>query len=272
MSTLRSIQAQFRASSLKGAAPALAAVVVAGGIDPARRLQIHRNHLRTTLTDALAATFPTVAALVGEEFFGAIARDFIAVEPPRAPCLFEYGAAFPDFIARHRACRSLPYLADAARFDWQINVAYHTADRTPLARERLAAIAPDDYDRVRLVPHPATQLLASPYPLLDIRRLARAESDAPTVDLDAGGVRLLVHRSELDVAWRTLTVAGYVFLDSLVQGVALAEAWDNALTFDPTGMEAERLITTAFNLDLFVDLILAPAMAEGDAWTERSHP
>ncbi|MGE5145517.1 MAG: putative DNA-binding domain-containing protein [Candidatus Eiseniibacteriota bacterium] len=270
MSTLRSIQAQFRAASLKGAAPALAAVVVAGGIDPARRLQIHRNHLRTTLTDALAATFPTVEALVGAEFFRTLARDFIAVEPPGAPCLFEYGATLPNFIAVHPACRSLPYLADAARFDWQINVAYHAPDRPRLERDRLAALTPDLFSRVVLVPHPATQLLTSPYPLLDIWRLARAQGAGPTVDLDAGGVRLLVHRTDLDVGWRALTIAEYVFLDSLVQGVPLARAWDNALTFDLTGAETERFIQTAFNLDLFTDLTLAAPAADPDASTERT--
>ena len=257
MSPLRSLQAQFRAASHKGAAPALAAMVVGAGIDPARRLRIHHNHLRTTLTDALAATFPTVEKLVGRDFFAALARDFIAVEPPKAPCLFEYGAEFPAFIGVHRACRPLPYLADAARFDWLVNVAYHAPDRPALAPERIAAIAPEAYGQVVLAPHPATGLLVSSYPLLDIWHVARAGEDAPSVDLDSGGVRLLVHRSGLDVAWRALSAAEHAFLAALVAGRPLGMAWNMALAIDLAGAEAGRIAATAFGVGLFTEMLAA---------------
>jgi hypothetical protein len=254
MSTLRSIQAQFRAASHRGTAPALAAIVVGGGIAPAQRLRIHHNHLRATLTDALAATFPTVEKLVGRDFFAALARDFIAVEPPKAPCLFEYGAELPAFIAAHRACRALPYLADVARFDWLINVAYHAPDRPPLAPDRIGAIAPESYGTVVLAPHPATGLLVSPYPLLDIWHVARTGDDAPEVDLDAGGVRLLIHRSGLDVAWRMLNAAEHAFLAALVAGRPLGEAWNTTLAIDLAGAEPERIVAMAFGLGLFADM------------------
>jgi len=60
----------------------------------------------------------------------------------------------------HLQCRTLPYLADAARFDWRINVAYHAPDRSPLARERLA----DRGGRieVRLLRHVLEHEIAAP--------------------------------------------------------------------------------------------------------------
>ena len=191
-----------------------------------------------------------------------------------APCLFDYGAAFPGFIALHHACRTLPYLADVARFDWRVNVAYHAPDRTPLARERLAAIAPDLDSQRR--PGAASGDAASRVALSAARHLApgarRRATRRRSTSTRAACVSL-IHRTDLDVGWRTLTVAEYVFLDSLVQGVALADAWDNALTFDPTGTEAERLITTAFSLDLFTDLHLAaPSGRVANASTERALP
>ena len=260
MSTLRSVQVQFRAASLKGPAPALAAVVLGAGVDPARRLQIHRNHLRTTLTDALAATFPTVTRLVGDAFFGAVARDFIAVEPPASPCLFEYGAGFADFVSVHRACRPLPYLADVARFDWIVNVAYHAPDRPTLDPARLAGLTPAQYGRVRLDPHPATQLLASPYPVLDIWHMAHAADNAAPVDLGAGGAHLLVHRSGLDVRFRALNHAEHALLGAVIAGRSLAEAWECALDIDLAPGAAHRALATALTLDLFTDLtVTAPA-------------
>src|SRR6266542_3456863 len=72
--------------------------------------------------EALATTFPTVQALVGEDFFRMLARAFVGQSPPNQPVLAEYGAGFPAFIAGHDAARDLPYLADIARLDWALNL------------------------------------------------------------------------------------------------------------------------------------------------------
>ena len=45
---------------------------------------------------------------------------------PPQPVLAEYGAGFPDFVADYEPARGLPYLADVARLDWALNVAFHS--------------------------------------------------------------------------------------------------------------------------------------------------
>src|SRR3990167_6672541 len=66
MLALRDLQAAF-AAHLKGEdRPDLVEVVVGDTISAAARLRIHRHHVRQSLAGALAATFPTVQAIVGE--------------------------------------------------------------------------------------------------------------------------------------------------------------------------------------------------------------
>lgn len=45
--------------------------------DPTQRFAVYRNNVIVSLCDALASTFPVVQALVGEDFFHTMARDFV---------------------------------------------------------------------------------------------------------------------------------------------------------------------------------------------------
>jgi hypothetical protein len=74
----------------------------------ARRFAVYRNNVQHGLTRALAARFPVVEALVGAEFFTAMARVFAAEAPPRDPVLLRWGDAFPassTAFPRSRICR-----------------------------------------------------------------------------------------------------------------------------------------------------------------------
>ena len=162
---LRDLQAAF-AAHLAGADRAdLAAEVLGDAIPAAARLGVHRHHVFESLGSALAATFPTVQALVGADFFRGLARAFIGRSLPTQPVLAEYGAGFPAFIAGHDAARDLPYLADVARLDWALNLAFHAPAGGRLAAADLAALPADRLPSLRLSLAPGTVLVCSPYPL-----------------------------------------------------------------------------------------------------------
>ena len=65
MNSLRELQADVM-RSLYGRTNRAAQRVVARGLDPERRLDVYRNNLRTSLCEALAAVYPTIARLVAE--------------------------------------------------------------------------------------------------------------------------------------------------------------------------------------------------------------
>src|SRR5690606_19118461 len=66
------------AAALAGGEASIAKTVIGDAIAAETRMQIHVDHVRGTLLDALAATFPVTRALVGEAFFAQTARAFLA--------------------------------------------------------------------------------------------------------------------------------------------------------------------------------------------------
>jgi len=114
MSTLRELQHDVR-DALLGSAEATVGEIAGDGVTPAARLAVYRHHVLTSLTAALEATFPVVVRLVDQRFFRYACDAYVRAEPPAGPCLFEYGATFPDFLAAFPACRQLAYLPDVAQ-------------------------------------------------------------------------------------------------------------------------------------------------------------
>src|SRR5262249_38664414 len=131
MPALREVQAAVRRALLDGDDAEAAAMVSGAGIAPRARRSVYRHRVLTTLTAALKTSYPVVCRLVDERFFDYAADAFIRSRPPSAPCLFEYGGDFPDFLAAFEPCRRLAYLPDVARLDWPFDAPPHAPDPTP---------------------------------------------------------------------------------------------------------------------------------------------
>ncbi len=113
-----------------------------GGRNDPLRFAVYRNNVHVSLVNALTKGFPVVRALVGEEFFTAMARVFVGQTKPSSPMLFQYGENFPDFIAEFPPAASLPYLSDVARLECAWTRAYHAADDPILTVDALADLQP----------------------------------------------------------------------------------------------------------------------------------
>jgi hypothetical protein len=218
---------------LTGDEAPVAGEIVADGLDASARLAVYRHHVFSSLTAALEAMFPVVCRLVDRRFFGYAADAFIRAHPPVGPCLFEYGAAFPAFLAEFPACRHLAYLADVARMEWAMNVALHAPDAPAIDPAALTRLAPEAAGALGFDLHPSVTLLRSPWPIERIWRANQpdAGTDA-TVDLDAGPTWLQVWRVDDDIVFRALAPAAFAFREALGRGRSLAEAADAALEID----------------------------------------
>lgn len=229
--------------------PAHAAPRALHGPHAARRFDVHRNNVVASLCDALAAAFPVVAALVGDDCFGALARDYARAHPPRSPQLRLHGARLPAFVANRASLRGLPWLADVARLEWLRMRAFHARDAQAVPPSAFAALAADPArlagTRVRL--HPACRWLRSPHAVHAIwyahqagdatRRLSR---------VDPGRAEdVLVLRPAFDVSVQRLPAGGVALLRALRRGAALGPALLDAMQAgDGTPDALLRLATT----------------------------
>jgi putative DNA-binding protein len=260
--TLGELQTMFGRALLTEDDQSAAAQVLGDGLPPESRLAIYRHHVLTTLTAVLRSTYPVVCRLVDERFFAYAADRYIRSQPPDGPCLTEYGASFPEFLAEFEPCRPLAYLPDVGRLEWALHSAIHAEEPAPLDAAALRALPADTLPQLRFRLDPSLTLLASAWPIDEIWRANQADADpARAVDLAAGGVWLEVRRIDEDAIVRRLDPATHCFRRALQDGRALEEAAvavEHDAAFDVAGA-----VQALFNEGLLTDFT-APPPAGGD--------
>jgi hypothetical protein len=215
----------FAAALLDPALPCPPGFVTWNGSDPARRFAVYRNNVIVSLVDALAETFPVVQALVGPEFFRAMAASFVRQTPPHAPALAHYGLGLAAFIEGFEPARPLPYLPDMARLEHARVRAYHAADAECVSAEvlRQALARPERLAALRLVCHPSVQVVRSCHAVVSLWAAHQLDgADLP--DPHAGPEAALVLRDGLDVLVLPVDERVAAFVGALLQGKPLAEA------------------------------------------------
>lgn len=204
------------------------------GLAADQRFQVYRNNLQAAYTSALLATYPVVAAIVGDDFFEYAARQYIRKHPSWSGDLNDYGDRFAHFIASLPQTKHLPYLEDVARLECALQEVARADEPGAFNARGLAQVPPARYPELRFTLHPASRMFYSAYPVLAIWRLHQTDSDsAATVHLDSGGVRLLVIRRQLEIELEPLSRGEYEMLSALGAGDPFAAAAESALAVDP---------------------------------------
>jgi hypothetical protein len=224
------VQADFAAALLDPAGSVPAGLRAWNGSDPAARFAVYRNNVIVSLVAALSDTFAVVRRLVGADFFGAMAREFVRCHPPRSPVLAEYGEGFADFVAAFDPAAALPYLADMARLELARVCAFHAAEAEPVDLGRLAeALArPEWLAGTRLRLHPSLVVIRASHAVASLWAAhQRDEADLPAavvaVDLDRPECAIVLRDGDA-VLVQPVSAAVASFVDALQRAQPLGEA------------------------------------------------
>jgi hypothetical protein len=199
-----------------------AAAAPPGVLATARRLDVHRVTVHATLVDCLAARFPVVRRLLGEECFVQTALDFVRAHPPSSPALVFYGGGFAAFLEDCAPLAGYPWLGDVARLEWARHEAFNGADAEPCDAAMLATLDPDRLMLTRLSLHPTVRLVASRHPVWAIWRTNTEDAEVQAVT--AAAESALVVRPDWTVTVEPLPPGGFAFLEALMADATLGEA------------------------------------------------
>jgi hypothetical protein len=230
-----SLLPQFADALLQPEAPLPEPLRSWNGSDPARRFDVHRNNVMTSLVRALQDGFPVIRQLVGDEFFDAMARTYVRADPPASPVLLDYGAGFAAFVDGFEPAASLPYLGDMARLERARVEAFHAADADAMPPGDFHAWqqTPDQLMQCRLALHPSLRVLRASCPVLGLWQAHAPGHESgldAALDAAAGPARedVLVLRPELEVHAQVLGPGLAPMLLALAAGATLGDALERA--------------------------------------------
>jgi hypothetical protein len=235
----------FASSLLAADTPVPAFLTSTAGINDPLRYAVYRNNVIVSLIRALGANFPTIERLLGEEFFAAMAREFLIAHPPRSKLIFEYGGEFPEFLETFGPAKPYPYLADVARLEIFWRQAFHETDAPVLDGAALAAASPDEFPHFAFIRHPAVRILHSAYAAGSIFVANRKSGKIAPLN-PAVAETVLITRPFFDCEVRILEPGTDEFFSSLLDGNSIK-----------TAAEAAFSVTSQFDLPHAIGVLVA---------------
>lgn len=228
MLSLREFQNSF-GLAVRGASPSLHDVHAAAPISLERRLDVYRNNVHASLIDGLERAFPVVLQLVGDEFFRAMAREYLRNHMPVRGTLIGFGSEMPKFLNGFPPVSSLPYLGDVARLELAWLQSYHAEDLSAVTAEQMVGIPQEEFSDLQFQLHPSVEILQSQFPILTIWQAHQPGGEPASVNLEQGGETVLVLREGLRVKLHAVTGGAHAFVDALGAQQDLGAAAEAAL-------------------------------------------
>ena len=231
--SLRDVQRWMQSRILppeRAAAEALSTVELnpQAGDPGVERLSVYSGGYVARMQEALEEAYEAVRHVLGARAFGELARGYAARYPSRDYNLSMAGRNLPVFLGFYPLTRELPFLPDLAALEWKVVEAFHAFDRPPLDPARLAAIPPEDWDRLRLAFQPSVGRIASAWPVLDVWEARKQPVGEVRIDLANRPQRVLVARRGLEVRCELMDELQDKTLAALLEGKTLGEVCGQA--------------------------------------------
>lgn len=224
-------------------------------------LAVYRNTITRGSIDVLAATFSTVASLVGEDWFRAAAAIYVADHRPSTPSLLRYGDDFAYWLASFPPALDTPYLPAVARLDRLWWDAYFAAEAEGLDAAILPQLDPSALHSTTLVLHPSVRLAAFDQNLASLWLAHRDTGQPNAFQIVAEPESILIARNGPDVACSLIAPANYAFLAACQSGMSIMAAAGDALAMD-TAASLPDILATHLSAGVFSGL--ARARTESD--------
>ena len=218
-----------------------------------RGLKAYQTNGHSLAQRAMAAAYPVVKQLFGDESFGDLARALWHAHPPQCGDIAEWGEVLPAFLQTNTQLQDEPYLPDVARVEWALHCCARASDASA-DLSTVALLTTQDPHHLHLTLAPGCAVIRSQWP---IASLVGAHLDhEPTLEVVGHMMRAgtpqdaVVWRQGLRPRVREAYSGEADFLDALLRAESLEDALDLANGFDfgqwlPTAAQSGLLLNVS---------------------------
>jgi len=192
----------------------------------AERFGLYRSNLAATWRKALAAAYPVIEQLVGEEFFAALAGEYGSAYPSDSGDLNRFGSHFEHFLRGFEHVQDLPYLPDMARLEWLLHRIHYAAHQPALQAQD---ITPQALEQSAFPWQATAQLFESEWSVVPLWLAHQGDAFPQEMALPS---RALLSRPQWTAQVTPLPMPAYAALQVLQKGETVGAALDAAFALD----------------------------------------
>jgi Putative DNA-binding domain len=239
--SLGDLQRAFQDYLLASSDAFQAAVRDTSKADRVTLLDVYRDGYALRLIEALTTDYPGVMAMAGPADFDHMARAYIAAHPSHHPSVRWYGRGLADFVERTAPYSQAADVAEMARFEWALGLAFDSPNATPITADALMALPQEAWETLAFSTLPSLHrlILAFEAPQAWQRR---EEVDAGNLEVERAPEPLTwaIWRPDLVSNFRSLEADEAAMLDALVEGRPFPELCEVLVPFTGEGQAPAR--------------------------------
>ena len=196
------------------------------GLAPEERLAVYSSAYFNRIHECLQSAFGALARALGPAAFHDLVKTYLMAHPPSHPSLRYAGRDLASFLETEPFAaifsRRCAYCADQARLEWALCDAFDAKDAPVLARQELAAVAPEAWASLRFKTSPSLAVLSLRWAVQTVRERFERESEEASWDappaLETAETHLRVWRREEIVYFRAVSALEAETLRGLERG------------------------------------------------------
>jgi hypothetical protein len=201
---------------------ALTQIVSSSALSAVDRIAIYRRMFFLRMTESMAADYPAVQQYLGEEEFDRIVmQEYLRQYPSRSYTLDHLGRYFPEFFRASERADSA-FLAELAGLELAVTSVLQAEERPLVTQQQIAAVPPEAWERVRLVPISALSLRRFQYNVCSFLDSVTEGNDVPNVLHET--TYAVIYRNAFRAYWLTVSEEQYSLLSDLIAGTPFGEA------------------------------------------------
>lgn len=191
-------------------------------------LTVYRHAYRARLVAALRENHGGLPRVMGDEAFEALAQAYLSNYPSRHPSIRWFGESLADFMQARPELAPHPSLADLARMEWALRMAFDAADALPIRAEALQALDARAWPGLRFSLLPSARLVTLHWAVEPLWRALKAQAAQPAdgepelPEPEPHEHGLLTWRPGLETRWRSLESLETVLLRAVFDGQPFA--------------------------------------------------
>ena len=219
------------------------------------QIAVYQNNARETYRQALTASYPVIARLVGDDCFSGLVEKYRREYPSVSGDLIGFGSHFPEFLSGLYGDTDYAYLPDVAGLEWACEVALLGPECRGLKPGIEKNLNVDSCLNIRFKVPEEAHFVYSRYPVLDIWRVHQSTVNE-TVDLTSGPDHIVVARRLNDAVLKRISPGAFDLALAFRRRVTVAEAfeiWSVRYDINDFGRALEVLITSGLLCDFSLD-------------------
>lgn len=179
MSNLKTLQQQFQNFLIQDDQTIVASIKSTPTFNVQDRLAVYSDAYYLRLVDILAKEFPRLKKFCGEEKFDEAAFRYLDQHPSQHYSLYRFANHFSRFLKTY--FNGEPIIAELAVFERALSDVLLAGNGQRISFQALLDLSPEQWPAMKLILHPAVQVIALTFNVPDIWRALNTEQALPEV-------------------------------------------------------------------------------------------